>query len=220
MFDPSDYIIHDLTLPYDERIAGFSSEEARTVEEHGWNAMWLKIYSHAGTHMDAPLHFEVEQTSIDVIPPNRFIGRAWVVDVEVASNGHLIEVEALTPYDSRIVAGDNLILRTGWCSKLGTDQYRDQLPRISEEVAYWMVDKKINMVLVEPPSVADVNDLPEVTLIHHILMQGDVLIVEGICNLANIKSEWVTILAVPLSIKGCDGAPARVLAFESKKGTS
>jgi arylformamidase len=65
----------DLTLPYDENIAGFSSETARTVEKNGWNARTLHIYSHAGTHMDAPFHFAVSDETIDEYPLNRFMSK-------------------------------------------------------------------------------------------------------------------------------------------------
>ncbi len=62
----------DLTMPYDEKIAGFSSETARTVGRDGWNARTLHIYSHAGTHMDAPFHFGVSDETIDEIPVEQF----------------------------------------------------------------------------------------------------------------------------------------------------
>jgi hypothetical protein len=36
---------------------------------------------------------------------------------------------------------------------------------------------------VEPPSVADVNDLAELTIVHKTLLAGSVVIVEGLTNL-------------------------------------
>ena len=47
----------DLTLPLTRGMRGYDFENSHTIEEHGWNASTLHIYSHAGTHMDAPLHF-------------------------------------------------------------------------------------------------------------------------------------------------------------------
>jgi len=61
----------DLTLTYDKRIAQYSWSVARELEKDGWNARDLHIYSHAGTHMDAPVHFGANDQTIDQIPPER-----------------------------------------------------------------------------------------------------------------------------------------------------
>jgi arylformamidase len=70
------------------------------------------------------------------------------------------------------------------------------------------------MLAVEPPSVADVNNLAEVTLIHKILLGGNIIIVEGICNTEDITKEIVQLIALPLKILKGDGAPARVIAIQ------
>ena len=67
---------------------------------------------------------------------------------------------------------------------------------------------------MEPPSIADVLDLDEVTKIHQILLGGDIIIVEGLTNLEALKREMVKLIALPLKIKNGDGAPARVIAIE------
>ena len=72
------------------------------------------------------------------------------------------------------------------------------------------------MLGVEPPSVADVNNLEEVTEIHRILLDGDVIIIEGLTNLRQIRRDQVVLIALPLKVEGGDGAPARVIALEEK----
>jgi kynurenine formamidase len=69
------------------------------------------------------------------------------------------------------------------------------------------------MIGVEPPSVADVNNLTEVTTIHEILLKG-VVIIEGLSNLEKLQSNCVELIALPLKIKNGDGSPARVIAIE------
>jgi kynurenine formamidase len=86
------------------------------------------------------------------------------------------------------------------------------LPRIGENLAHWLVERKVKILAVEPPSVANVNDLEEVTKIHRILFSGQIIIVEGICNLDSIEGDRVELMVFPLKIKDGDGAPARVLA--------
>jgi len=69
------------------------------------------------------------------------------------------------------------------------------------------------MVGVEPPSVADVNDLAAVTEVHQILLGGKVIIVEGLTNLDQLEGESCTFGAMPLKIADGDGAPCRAFAI-------
>ncbi|GAB1857230.1 cyclase family protein [Flavobacteriaceae bacterium MHTCC 0001] len=205
----------DLTMSYQNNISGFSKEMAKTVEVDGWNASTLTFYSHCGTHMDAPIHFNVSEQTIDEIPVANFCGSAWVVDAREVPPKGLITVDHITQeIKNKFVTGDSLIFWTGWSKFVGTPKYRDELPRISEALANWCITNKVKMVAVEPPSVADVNNLEEVTHIHKILLEG-VVIIEGITNLESLKSNYVELIALPLKIKGGDGAPARVIAIEN-----
>ena len=206
--------IIDLTLPYSETISGYSAVPARTLGTDGWNASTLHIYSHAGTHMDAPLHFGVSDFTIDQFKVEDFMSdRAWVVNVSDCEDKYLITVKDLSEVVPYFQRGDSLLVKTNWHKKLGTDAYRNALPRISQELAIWCVENQVKILGVEPPSVADVNNMEEVTLIHKILL-GNVIIVEGLCDLDKISQPSVILIALPLKIKGGDGAPCRVIAIE------
>ncbi|MEM1124752.1 MAG: cyclase family protein [Bacteroidota bacterium] len=218
MIDVSKYNIIDLTLPLNESIRGYDYEIARTVVKDGWNAGTIHLYSHSGTHMDAPYHFEVSNETIDQFTPDQLVVTAWVVNIAIQQNQQLLTIADLGTVADDFVIGDSLLLRTNWHKTLADyDKYRNQLPRISEELANWCVEKKVNILGVEPPSVADVNNLEEVTHIHHILLKGSVIIVEGLAYLDKIRAEKVTLIALPLKIAGGDGAPARVIALEQRK---
>ncbi len=204
----------DLTLPYTSNMPGVAIEMAKTLEQDGWNARTLHLYSHAGTHMDAPTHFGVTKQTIDQLPLTDCMGPAWVVRLPNLPSQYLIRVADLGEVAEQVQARDSLLLHTGWSQYLHQPKYRDGLPRISEELAEWCVAKKIKMLGVEPPSVADVNNLPEVTRIHRILLGGGVIIIEGLTNLDTIRQERVQLIALPLKILGGDGAPARVIVLE------
>jgi kynurenine formamidase len=206
--------IIDLTLPINNEMSGVSIESARKLSVDGWNASTLHLYSHSGTHMDAPLHFEVNNQTIDELPTNRLITEAWVVDLQHIKPKEEITIAHLNPIIKDFKVGQSIILHTGWSKQYGTKAYRDDLPRISKELANWLGEKKVNILGVEPPSVADVNNIEEVTLIHNILMKNDIIIVEGLCNLEQITKPKVTLIALPLKFEGGDGAPARVVAVE------
>jgi kynurenine formamidase len=206
--------IVDLTLTYNDNFTGYSKSTSKTIDSDGWNASTLTFYSHCGTHMDAPIHFNVSKQTIDTMPVSDFIGRAWVIDIRQIGAKALINPEHI-PQDiqEQFVAGDSLVFWTDWSKFVNTPKYRDELPRISESLAHWCLDNKVKMLGVEPPSVADVNNLAEVTKIHQILLKG-VVIIEGLTNLENLQSNCVELIALPLKIEKGDGSPARVIAIE------
>ena len=205
--------IIDLTLTYEEGMRGVAFENAKTKSVDGWNSKTLHLYSHAGTHMDAPFHFEVNNRTIDEFEVSRFICDSLVIPID-AHAGQNIKLEDLGVYADLINKGDGVILKTGWSAYVNENKYREELPGIHESLANWFVGKGVNMLAVETPSIADVMDMEEVTKIHEILLGGDIIIVEGLTNLDSVSKRKVKLIALPLKIKGGDGAPARVIAIE------
>lgn len=211
----------DLSLTLRPGMRGVDFETAKTVERDGWNARTLHLYSHAGTHMDAQTHFDAGPETIDQHTIERCQGPAWVVDCGDVKPRQVLGLPLLGTIAERFQPGDSLLLNTGWSAHVDNlALYRDGLPRISEELSRWCVEKKVKLLGVEPPSVADVNDKAELTLIHRILLAGGVTIVEGLTNLHTLRQERVQFFALPLKIAGGDGCPCRAFAIEDEASSS
>jgi len=207
--------IIDLTLPLKPGMRGVEITPKFTVAREGWNTSTLSLYSHAGTHMDAPVHFEAGPGTIDRQPLPRCMGRAWLVNLAGITPKALIEIASLGDVADNFQSGDSLLLRTDWSKHVDHPAvYRDGLPRISDALADWCVSRKVKLLGVEPPSVADVANLSEVTRIHKILLGGGVTIVEGLCQLDQLRERLVFFVALPLKPLGGDGSPCRALAIE------
>ena len=192
---------------------GVALEDTKFKSVDGWNSKTLHLYSHAGTHMDAPFHFEVNNRTIDEFDVSRFVCDSWVIPI-AAHAEQKIKLQDLGGYADLINKGDGVILKTGWSAYVNESKYREELPGIHHSLADWFAGKGINMLAVEPPSIADVMDRAEVTKIHEILLGGDIIIVEGLTNLDAVSKQKVKLIALPLKIKKGDGAPARVIAME------
>ena len=136
--------IIDLTVSMKDGMRGVTFEAFKVLEKDGWNARMLHLYSHAGTHMDAPLHFGVNDTTIDRIPPERFIADAWVIDAPAVTDSMMIGIEHLKDVKDRLTAGEGLLFRTGWHRFIDADNYRTALPWIGRELALWCVEKKVS----------------------------------------------------------------------------
>lgn len=202
----------DLSLPIDEHMPRATITTAMTIAENGWNATTLELYSHCGTHMDAPRHFIEDGRTIDEQPLSICCGLAKVLDLSPIEPRELITIDHIESATEEVVPGDRLLLRTNWYRRFGTPEYRDDLPRISADLARWLVDRGVALIGVEPPSVADVNNMDEVTEVHRILLGGGIVIVEGLCHLDQLTTEVVEFIALPLKIAGGDGCPVRAVA--------
>lgn len=205
--------IIDLTLTFQDGMRGVSFETACTVKEHGWNATNYHLYSHAGTHLDAPIHYGVNEKTVVDIPLERCMCEAWVADLGEVAPKALIGLNDLGDIPKKIQPGQGLLLKTGWSARVEEETYRNALPRVSEELALWCASRKLPMLGVEPPAVADPFNREEITHIHQILLKADVVIVEGLCNLEALTQPKVMFFALPIKVPG-DGAPVRAFAME------
>jgi kynurenine formamidase len=205
----------DLTLPLTPGQRGVAMEPKYTLAHDGWNAATWHLYSHAGTHMDAQLHFAAGPETIDTKPLTQCLGPATVVNLTPLAPRTLLTVAHLGPVAITFHAGDSLLLRTDWHRHAADPAiYRDGLPRISEELAHWCVARRVNILGVEPPSVADVNNLAEVTRVHQLLLGGGITIVEGLAFLDQLTQPRVFFAALPLKLAAGDGCPVRAFAVE------
>ena len=208
----------DLSLPIGEQLPRATISPATTVSKDGWNSTTLTLYSHCGTHMDAPRHFLDDGRTIDEQSLATCCGPAKVLDLSSIEPRELITVDHIVSATDDVVAGDHLLMRTDWHRRFGTPEYRDKLPRISADLARWLVKRHVALIGVEPPSVADVNDLEELTEVHQILLRGGVVIVEGLTNLDQIRTTVVQFIALPLRVVDGDGSPVRAIAIEECLG--
>ena len=206
--------IIDLSLPINNEMPGVKISQAKTIDTEGWNATTLQLYSHCGTHMDAPCHFVSGAATIDQQDLGVVIGDAMVVNLAPARPKQLFEIADFSSVADRITPGCRLLLRTDWHKRYGTAEYRNELPRISIELAHWLVERRVGLIGVEPPSVADVNNIEEVTNVHQTLFHGGVVIVEGLVNLDQLSCDVVQFVALPLKVIGGDGTPVRAIAME------
>jgi kynurenine formamidase len=212
--------IVDLSLPLLDGMRGVTLEPNTSIADRGYNTTNAHLYSHAGTHMDAPRHFLEQGYPIDQIPLDKCAGPAWVIDLTHKTPNSLITVEDVAPYESKIEKEGRLLLRTDWDRHVDQPDYRSHMPRISVDLARWLVGKEIVLLGVQTPAVASVRpeNRDELIEVHQILLQAKIVIVESLANLDQIRQETVYFVALPLKIVDCDGSPVRAIAIEGWTG--
>ncbi len=203
--------IIDLTLSLYHGMRGVEIHPHTRITTDGYNTTNLQLYSHAGTHMDAPLHFLEEGATIDQWDLQKCIGPALVLNLAHKAPNSLITVADVAADADRIGPGTRVLLRTDWDAHAELPDYRTHFPRITRELAHWLVARGVWLVGVQTPSVASLADREELRDVHQILLRGAIVIVECLTNLDQLP-ETVTFIALPLKIKGGDGSPVRAVA--------
>ncbi|QDT08035.1 Kynurenine formamidase [Rubripirellula lacrimiformis] len=206
--------IIDLTLPIDSRLPNATVQPMKSIATDGWRATRLNLYSHCGTHMDATCHFLPDGETLDQLNLEACCGVARIINLAPVEPSESITIDRFMDAAGEDLApGARLLLRTDWHHRYPSPEYRDHLPRISAELAHWLVQKQVRLVGVEPPSVADVNNIDEVTEVHHILFRGGIVIVEGLIGLDQIPVPECQFIALPLRVADGDGCPVRAIAI-------
>ena len=204
--------IIDLTQTLSRGMRGVAIHPHTRIANEGYNTTNLHLYSHAGTHMDAPLHFLDGGATIDQWPLAQCIGPAIVIDLSFKAPDSLISVADLGVAAAKIGQGSRVLLRTDWDDHATLPDYRTHFPRISRELASWLVEQGVWLVGVQTPSVASLADREELRDVHQILLRGGIVIVECLMNLRELP-EVVTFIALPLKVDGGDGSPVRAVAL-------
>jgi arylformamidase len=181
-----------------------------SIGKTGYNVSCLSISSHAGTHIDAPKHFFDNGTSVDKIPLSKCVGQAFVLDFTWKKEKETITLPDLMKFNEIIKKNVRLIIKTGWYKVYPDKRYFVDMPSVSPDACRFLAEKKIACLAMDMPGV----NYENFTETHKILLSKDILIVESLNNLDEIKEIEVFFAAVPLRVSGVDGSPCRAFAIE------
>lgn len=176
----------------------------------------ITIGTHTGTHIDAPRHFFQDGKTVDEISLDVLIGPAYILDF-TKIYPHLEIGISILKEKLGDLSIERIIFRFDWDNYWGTKDYYLNHPFLSLEAAQLLVEKGVKLIAIDTPmpdnplhGSGNEPDSP----IHKYLLKNDVVIVEYLCNLKDIKSDKVQLIVLPLKIKDGDGSPARCIAIE------
>ena len=208
--------IIDLTLVIEHGTRGYEVNpvcffnQYQTIQEDGYNLMQVILNSHVGTHIDAPYHFLDDGLKLDEIPLERFMGEAVIIDCSYKKAKELITLKDLEGSKDRVKENGIVLIRTDWDRYYPGRAFNYDMPNVSLECIDFFVEKKINMLGLQTPSLNWEEDNPAA---HCKLLGAGILLVESLANLDQIEKESCFFMALPLKLKGLDGFPVRALAL-------
>lgn len=176
----------------------FSSTKAKGSDA---NVGRLSMSVHAGTHTDAPYHYNESGTRIDEMPLDLFVGPARVIDIR----GHaLITISLLEEFD--FAKTPRVLFRSDtWTD---TKVFPTAWPMLDKATPAWLATKGVRLIGFDTPSVDSLTStgMP----MHHVVDRAGLCILENL-DLRNALAGTYNLIALPLRIKGGDGSPIRAV---------
>lgn len=181
-------------------------------------SMVMTLGDHAGTHVDAPAHFDARPgaLTIDQVPLENFHTEAVCLDlspVPLKSDVLIADLEAAEKRAGvEIRPRDTVLLYMAVHDRLfGTPGYTTDFPGLTKESAEWLGGKGIVSFGVEAvsPGRPGANNF----LVHLVCRDMGFTHMECLCNLDQLVGKGrFRFIGFPLKIRGGSGSPIRAVA--------
>lgn len=193
-------IIHDisrdtLTAPVYEGDPDTEVTQLQSLDTDACNLSQISMSVHAGTHIDAPLHFWEDGSAVDDLRLNTFYGKCTVISVEGVLTGE--DLERMLPYCKRRI----LFHGNG-------NTY------LSHSAAIVLAESKVVLVGTDADSIAPPFDEARP---HRELARAGIAVLENL-DLEDIDDGEYDLCAFPVKLGGLEAAPCRAILFQMEKG--
>lgn len=175
----------------------------RIAEGGSSNLSEISMGSHAGTHVDAPLHFNDAGAPIDQVPLDTLVGPARVVDMRGRG---VIHKEDLVKEGIR--GAVRVLFKTDNSALWSDPAFHEVFSYVAADAAKYLVENAVLLVGVDYLSVEEPRSKDHPA--HHAFLDSGVVIIEGL-NLAAVPPGDYELMCMPLKVVGAEAAPARVI---------
>ena len=207
-------------------VPGIEIERRYTLKKDGANVNWWHVLEHAGTHIDAPIHYAANGAAIEAIGVDELVVPLAVVDVsgKAARNAdYALSRADLTEWEARygrLPDGCCVAMHSGWAHH-ATDaaKYtgRDpagvfHFPGIHPDAARWLAKERhvvglaVDTLSLDPGRSNDFKT-------HKVWLPSGRWGIENLANLEQAPPTGATLVAGVPKVKGATGAPTRVFAL-------
>ena len=197
----NNFVTHGFSAPrYQPPCKGFATKQ-------------LLISDHAGTHVDAPLHFYEEGQTIEKEPLEKYYGPAVLIDVAEKTLRQPVDlpmVQAALKRDQLEIRHGDIVLIRAWSGEWSDPDFH-HAGALSIDAARWLTEAGMKAVGID---LGNIEDNPDMTRqVHMYLLGKEIPIYENLANLGTLPVKRFIFAGFPLSLEGCTGSPVRAVAF-------
>ncbi len=183
-------------------------QQIHTVEKDGFAEKRITMYSHTGTHIDAPAHMLADASTLDQLGVLHFVGKACVID---ATDRTVIEKPVLETQVSLIEGCDFVLFHTGWSRYWGQECYFADFPVLTLEAAQWLAKQGLKGVGLDAISVDPVGSTDFRN--HFVFFRAGMICIENLTGLDALTGRRFLFFCLPLKLVEADGSPVRAVAI-------
>lgn len=201
----------DISLPLRSGMITWPGDEEVRVERtldmgkgDPYNLSRLRLSLHAGTHLDAPLHFMSGGMDISSMPLEVGVGPCRVVGIPDRLRIDREDLESLSPQEGeRILFKTRNSTRAWW-----QEPFVEDYVHLSREAAAYLAERGVLLVGIDYLSVGPFGKGAEE--VHLELLEAGVWILEGL-NLCEVEPGDYELICLPLRVANGEGSPARAI---------
>jgi len=186
-----------------------SREKSREIYAAGTEFQIAKIemVANTGTYLDCPFHRYADGKDLSQVDLESFADLNGIVIRADYRKTLAIDVAF---FKNKEIRGRAVLVHTGWDIHWNSEDYFQNHPFLTEDAALYL--QKCGAKLVGIDSMNIDNTQVKSRPVHSTLLASEILIVEHLCNLANLPDEGFTFTALPPKFKGVGTFPVRAMA--------
>jgi len=196
-------------------VDSFESTRIASGGRRGLHNKMMLLSEHAGTHLDAPSHFDENGLSVEGIGLDRLILPGHLLDLTHKAAHEAIEPDDLADAEMRsaktVAPGSIVIVRTGQDVNWGKDGFFTDRPFVTAEAAGWLVERGITLFGTDLIAIDNPAQWWEPT--HTAFLTGGVPMVQQLNNLGRLVDRDFTFVVLPLPMRGGTASPVRPVAL-------
>jgi arylformamidase len=172
----------------------------------------LEIISHTGTHIDSPLHFIPDGSTISDMPLDATIGPARVI---IIRDKESIKASELKKHN--IKKGERVLFKTR-NSPTGYEgeKFNEDYCYLDESAADYLVKIGVRLVGIDFITIGSIKRMENISYTHTALLKAGIYVLED-CALAGVPPGEYELICLPLLMWNGDAGPSRAILRPLKK---
>jgi kynurenine formamidase len=167
----------------------------------------IEMIANTGTYLDSPFHRYPDGNDLSDLKLERLADLDCVVVRATDRPDRAIDHLQI---DLATLKGKALLVHTGWDAHWRTDQYFENHPHLTGELAKALVEAGVTLVGIDSFNIDSIDD--RTRPVHSTLLGAGIPIVEHMCGLGAIPDRGARFFAVPVKVKGMGSFPVRAFA--------
>jgi arylformamidase len=193
------------SLPVWPGDTAFSSRRRWLIEDSSpVNVASFETSTHAGTHADAPLHYDPAGAAADEADLDVYLGPCRVVDARACG-------PAITrAFVANLAAPPPRVLFRTYAA-FPHQAWRSDFTAVAADAIGWLAEHGVRLIGVDAPSLDP--ETSKTMDAHRAVLAADMRILEGLV-LDEVPAGDYELIALPLKLAGLDSSPVRAVLRE------